>query len=258
MKTQYVLLILTAAMYGQRENEYGTAGINTQQISPNIGMLQQQLSAVGSFKSLSVYANKPMQAKHDNYTLGIGYNWHDKNNYHNIEGYVGRLASDNEKWRMSLIFGYYQVDSEPGALTAAGRQFKPRTATHGGASLSYHPSEKTYFGVIVRDVYDVGMSLGDDVTFKYYEAMTPTAFASVMLWDGLFENITIYSDISYHTGQKISYTAAVAYENEQWKAGVFYNAGYQDSFGGSLQYNFERISIYTAVSKNINLGIIIK
>lgn len=258
MKTQYIFLFLTMAVYGQRENSYGTAAINTQQVSPNIAMLSEQLSAVSNLKELSVYANKPLAAKHDNYTLGIGYNWHEQNNYHNIEGYVGRLASDNGKFRMSLIFGYYQVDSKAGALTPLGVQFKPRTATYGGASLSYHPSEKTYFGLIVRDVYDVGMSLGDDETFFYYEAMTPTAFASVILWDGHYENITAYGDISYHTGQKTSYTAAVAYENENWKAGLFYNAGYQDSFGGSLQYSFEWISIYAAVSRNINLGIILK
>lgn len=255
MKTTLITLLFAITANSQTMFNRDVTSVNTQLISPNIELTEYRTSIAASLENISGYTNIPIEAKYDTFIVGAGYNYQKENNYSNAELYIGRVGSDTDKFRGSLIFGVYKIDSDPLELNKQGDPWLPRRASYAGGSLSYHPNENNYFGLTVRDVYDVAFTDGDDKTYFRFEAITPHFFMNINLWNNGFEGISLYSDASHNSVDKTKYTASLEYKNNNFKIGGFYR-NYKS--GGYIQYNFEYISIYVSQSDKTNLGIIIR
>lgn len=238
----------------QNHFDYSARSLNTQLDSPNISCPDEQTSIVASQSMFSAYVNKPIQTNYDTFTLGGGYNYSDSRHYSNPEIYVSRMGNESDKLRMSLMFGMYRVNSDGIQLNSQGKPYMDRRASYAGASLSYHIDEGNYFGIAVRDVYDVAYTNGDDNTFFLYEAMTPAAFANVKVFNNGFENVSVYAKYSYNSVEKSVYTLAANFESERWRFGAWTDG----SVGGLARYKTDWIDMQVSYEKNISIGIIIK
>lgn len=248
-------LMITSLSFAQRELDYNLSGFVLETITPSLTNGLEQTSIAGNTNAFAAWINKPIESKHDNFDVGGGYIYKKENNYHNLGLHIGRKGSNNDKWRMTMVFGYVQVNSIKGELTKQGEQFKPRTSTYGGASLFYYHSDNTFIGFSVPDVYDVGIALGDDKTFAKYEGMTPTVITQVCLFDDNWNKINLYADVSYHTEQKFTYTVNAQFATDDLKVNAFYS----NNLGISTQYSFDWLAVYASQTvtgvKETSIGI---
>ncbi|HYD91486.1 MAG TPA: hypothetical protein VEA37_08380 [Flavobacterium sp.] len=257
MKLNYylpmVLVGVAASAQSIRTFDYDVANIIPQIVSPNISLLEEQTAIVGNLDDFAMFANKPIETRTDRFTVGGGVMHKADYSYSNAEMYVGRSGSHNSKFRMSLNFGYYQLRTPE--LNDEGEIYqRKRQATYAGASFSYHYDEYSYFGVAVKDVYDVAISDGSDATFALYEGMTPTAYTNITFFNDNFNQVSLYADYSYNPEQKSTYSIALKYGSETLQGGAFYS----DGWGGYLQYNFDWIYIYAAQTDKTSIGVVFR
>lgn len=244
-----LVLFTTSITFAQRDFTYEATGVTNEVISGTIKMHEEQTAAWSNINDHVVYINKPVELKNDVVVFGAGYQHKKETELNRFELSVGRFGSSDDRFRMTLNFGYYQV--------------MERKATFAGGSFSFHPNENNFFGISVKDLYDVSTKNGrwnevNDAIYFRYEAMSPTAFANIRVFDNNFESIDVYGDFMYNAYEKSTFTLAASFNTEIIQASLFYS---KDP-GASLTYKMEWVNIQASYKMNekdlFSVGLIFK